>query len=519
MVKAVVDGFWALMLPVIIVVGLRFGIFTPTEAAVVVAVYSLFVATCIYRELKLSQLYGIFVSAALTTSIVMFLVAAALARQTTSLAPAAKGQRLEALTWREAEPVLTPETVVVLPLGAASKEHGPHLKLRNDLTLSDYLTQRVIDSTAVVVAPTLTYHYFPAFLEYPGSTSLALATARDMTADVVRTLSAYGPRRFYVLNTGVSTVRALQPAAALLAADGVLMRYTDLSARLDRASQGYREQEGGTHADEIETSMMLYIDPSAVDMTKAVKDYTPSSGAGRLTRQRGNTGTYSPSGIWGDPTRATREKGRIFVEALVAGILEDLNSLRSAPLPARSSTPPPAAESPRVETKPDPAAATNTPERCSAGDERAIAALGSAFSAHWATANFRLLGGMWSRDGDIIHPDGAIERGSQMITINRMQLFARREYRSSRHPLVLTRIRCLSQDIAVGDGKWELRGVLDTSGKPLPMMEGQVTLVLKRSVDAWLIEAYRYTFKPPVAAQTEPMTMPKLPGGPAPDLK
>src|SRR3954468_14376549 len=77
-VKATVDGFWALMLPVIIVVGLRFGIFTPTEAAVVVAVYSLFVATCIYRELKPSQLYEVFASSALTTSIVMFLVAAAL---------------------------------------------------------------------------------------------------------------------------------------------------------------------------------------------------------------------------------------------------------------------------------------------------------------------------------------------------------------------------------------------------------------------------------------------------------
>ena len=75
---AIVDGFWALMLPVIIVGGLRFGIFTPTEAAVVVAVYSLFVATCVYRELKLNQLYEVFVSAALSTSVVMFLVAAAL---------------------------------------------------------------------------------------------------------------------------------------------------------------------------------------------------------------------------------------------------------------------------------------------------------------------------------------------------------------------------------------------------------------------------------------------------------
>jgi tripartite ATP-independent transporter DctM subunit len=77
-VWAFIDGFWALMLPAIIIVGLRFGVFTPTEAAVVVAVYALFVATCIYRELKIGQLYEVFVSAALSTSVVMFLVAAAL---------------------------------------------------------------------------------------------------------------------------------------------------------------------------------------------------------------------------------------------------------------------------------------------------------------------------------------------------------------------------------------------------------------------------------------------------------
>jgi tripartite ATP-independent transporter DctM subunit len=77
-VRAVVDGFWALMLPVIIIVGLRFGIFTPTEAAVVVAVYSFIVATFVYRDLKWNQLYGVLVSSAITTSIVMFLVAAAL---------------------------------------------------------------------------------------------------------------------------------------------------------------------------------------------------------------------------------------------------------------------------------------------------------------------------------------------------------------------------------------------------------------------------------------------------------
>src|SRR5688572_17996652 len=77
--------------------------------------------------------------------------------------------RLEDLSWTEAERHLTSEAVVVLPLGAAAKEHGPHLKLRNDLTLAEYLTRRVMPLSPVLVAPPLTYHFYPAFLEYPGS--------------------------------------------------------------------------------------------------------------------------------------------------------------------------------------------------------------------------------------------------------------------------------------------------------------------------------------------------------------
>ena len=69
---------WALVLPLIIVFGLKFGIFTPTEAAVVAAVYSLFVSTVIYGELNLKKLGPLFVAAAKTTSVVMFLVASAM---------------------------------------------------------------------------------------------------------------------------------------------------------------------------------------------------------------------------------------------------------------------------------------------------------------------------------------------------------------------------------------------------------------------------------------------------------
>jgi len=75
--RALRDAGWALVLPVIIIVGLKMGVFTPTEAGVVAAVYALFIATVVYRELKPARLYGVFVAAARTTAVVMLLVAAA----------------------------------------------------------------------------------------------------------------------------------------------------------------------------------------------------------------------------------------------------------------------------------------------------------------------------------------------------------------------------------------------------------------------------------------------------------
>jgi tripartite ATP-independent transporter DctM subunit len=75
---AVRDGLWALALPVLIIGGMKAGVFTPTEAAVVAAVYSLLVGLFVYRELKLPELPSLMLAAAKTSSVVMFLVATAL---------------------------------------------------------------------------------------------------------------------------------------------------------------------------------------------------------------------------------------------------------------------------------------------------------------------------------------------------------------------------------------------------------------------------------------------------------
>src|SRR5579872_242273 len=130
------------------------------------------------------------------------------------------GVALADLSWQEAEPALSSSTVVVIPLGAAAVEQGPHLRLNAGERLAQHLASRVQAAASVVVAPTLTYHFFPAYVEYPGSTTLAQTTARDVTVDVVRSLARYGPKRFYVLNTGGAAMRPLADAAKVLADSG-----------------------------------------------------------------------------------------------------------------------------------------------------------------------------------------------------------------------------------------------------------------------------------------------------------
>jgi len=242
-----------------------------------------------------------------------------------------RGIVLADLTWVEAEKVLTPETVVVIPIGAESKEHGPHLKLKTDYLEAEYYKRQILERADVVVAPTVNYSFYPAFVEYPGSTSLRLETARDMLVDICRSLARFGPKRFYALNTGVSTLRALRPAAQTLAAEGIVLRYTDILEVGAEAEKRVKKEEGGTHADEIETSLMLYIDPAPVDMRKAVKDYHPSESGG-LTRDPRKPGAYSASGIYGDATLATREKGEAVARATVEGMLREIESLRRLPV-------------------------------------------------------------------------------------------------------------------------------------------------------------------------------------------
>ncbi len=233
------------------------------------------------------------------------------------------GVKLETLSWTQAETWLAGDPVAVLPLGAAAKEHGPHLPLNNDAIIADWLAEQIRQRFPVVVTPLINASFFPAFVEYPGSISLTPETARDLVLQTCTSLARFGVTRFYVANTGLSTLGPLRAARDRLP-DGLQFAFFDLESARKRLPADLLQQAWGTHADEHETSLMLHIAPEIVDLSLAVDD--GREGEGMLSRTRGN-GIWSASGVYGQATLASAAKGRIIADALRAQVLAEVEQL------------------------------------------------------------------------------------------------------------------------------------------------------------------------------------------------
>jgi creatinine amidohydrolase len=237
----------------------------------------------------------------------------------------AHGVKLETLDWQAAEERFASNPLVVLPLGASAKEHGPHLPLNNDAIIADWLAGELCQQRPIVVAPLINASFYPAFVEYPGSISLRMETARDVIVDCCSSLARFGLNRFYVLNTGLSTLRPLAAAKSLLGSE-LFFDYLVLDEAWQKLPPDLRGQQYGSHADETETSLMLHIAPEVVDMSRAVDD--GAEGEGRLSRTRGQ-GTWSASGVFGQATLASAEKGKVIAECLLLHCLQQIDAFDS----------------------------------------------------------------------------------------------------------------------------------------------------------------------------------------------
>jgi len=209
-----------------------------------------------------------------------------------------RGVWLEELTWLEAKARFAADPVVVMPIGAAAKAHGPHLPLKTDAITARALAQALVERLPVIAAPVLGFGFYPAFTSFAGSQHLGVETFKALVHELIGNFTAHGVRRIALLNTGVSTEKPLDEVAA--AGGEVLVLHMRL---MGQAAEALIENKSGGHADERETSVVLALEPRSVRLDKLALE-----------------GPFEATGATGDPRRATAFKG----ERLLAARTSDM---------------------------------------------------------------------------------------------------------------------------------------------------------------------------------------------------
>ncbi len=208
------------------------------------------------------------------------------------------GVWLEDLTWPEAKARFEAGALVVVPIGAVAKAHGPHLPLKTDAVTARALGQKLLERLPVVVAPVVGFGFYPAFTAFAGSQHLTVPTFTALLSELLGNFRDHHVARLAILNTGVWTEGPIDAAAA--GADDLLVLHMH---GLVLAADSLLDVAEGGHADERETSVMLAIDPRSVRMDRLVVD-----------------GPFERTGATGDPTRASAFKG----ERILAARTDDI---------------------------------------------------------------------------------------------------------------------------------------------------------------------------------------------------
>ena len=228
---------------------------------------------------------------------------------------------VEHMRWDEVARRIDAGAVAILPIGAGAKQHGLHLPLNTDRIQAEWLAAQLTARVDALVWPTLTYGHYPAFVEYAGSISLSAATFEAMVTEIASDILSHGCRALLLLDTGISTRVAIERAQARLKLGNTLHLKIHDGPRYRRTAAALTRQNHGSHADELETSLMLAIAPEIVEMSRAeASPAIAKSVPGPLTPVDNTSPNYSRSGSFGDPTLATLEKG----QALLAAMLDDL---------------------------------------------------------------------------------------------------------------------------------------------------------------------------------------------------
>jgi creatinine amidohydrolase len=230
---------------------------------------------------------------------------------------------LDRLTWPEVRSAQERGRDTVVIAFGATEQHGPHMPLATDALLGDHMARAVAERLDAFLAPTVRVGCSEHHLAFPGTLSLSQETFRALVADIVRSLARGGFRRVVLLPTHGGNFGPLAAAADELedSVDIEVRALTDLSALFALAQLGAEKfgvslGEGGLHAGEWETSMLMAIHPELVHTERSEPGFTGDP-------QKAMEGIFAgvqslaPNGVIGDPTQASEEHGeRYWQEAL-----------------------------------------------------------------------------------------------------------------------------------------------------------------------------------------------------------
>ena len=235
-----------------------------------------------------------------------------------------QGIRVAEQSWPEVEAALANHAIAVLPIGATCKEHGKHMPMATDYLQTEWLISQIINQVNIVVWPTLGYGYYPAFVDYPGSCSLEENTFEKVVLEIIQGIIKSGAEQIFLLNTGISTIPALKNTVVSLK-DSISITLSNIYSgdHFCAVEKKIKQQIRGSHADEIETSIMLAIASDKVLMDLA-DVYIEEKQPGPFNRIKKNQPNYSPSGVYGDARLATVEKGRLLLDAMLKDVLQVL---------------------------------------------------------------------------------------------------------------------------------------------------------------------------------------------------
>lgn len=251
-------------------------------------------------------------------------------------ATAARDYLLAELTWPEAERRLSEVDIALLPVGAI-EQHGPHLPLDTDSWDADYLCREVArrcQSPRPLVLPLIPYGVSYHHQDFPGTISVGPEALARLVYEIGMSVASNGITKLIIVNGHGGNMPALQYAAQMVNRDAHIFTCVDTGETSDADVARLSETRADVHAGEIETSTSLATRPELVDVTR-LKKFVPKFSSRYLdfASERGvewyaHTSRISPTGVLGDPTRASAEKGREMWEVMVSHLTEFVEILK-----------------------------------------------------------------------------------------------------------------------------------------------------------------------------------------------